>query len=982
MNRILKKALQNMSPDIAHLVKRTWCDYKNALAIHNTNMPTHNDFIPSLCTVWASSNFIINNCIRHPTVILDLFESGDMLLEYANGEYIRKLKKSLLKAKDHRTLLKTLREFRRREMIRIAWRDLAKWTTSTKTINDLSVLADSCIMLTNELLYQWLSKKCGTPINSANGNPQSLFVLAMGKLGADELNFSSDVDLIYCYPHNGELTNGMTYEKFFLRLAQQLTTTLSKITADGFVFRVDLRLRPYGTSGAVVNTFSAIENYYRDCGRDWERYALVKARIINNDKTVAKKLLYEIRQFVYRDYLDYSAIEALRKLQIMIHQEVRKHGLENNIKRGTGGIREIEFISQTHKIIRGGRQFRLQIGNTLNSLILLRETGCLDETATEELSTAYKFLRNLENHLQMFDDQQTHDLPIDSIHQQRIAYSMGFSNWKSFTTQLDKQRTIVHYYLKSLIAQPHLEFSEKRNRDLEQQMQKLWHQNITNDEATDLLNTAGYTDIKESLRLISSLKNYIDQQQPNQITLSHLQRLMPHLLTIIGRSRNADIALRHIIPLIETIVKNHVYLVLLLENPIILSQAVSLCAISPWIANQLAHYPLLLDELLDPKTLFAPPTLKKLKQLLQQQLNSIPEDEIELQLEAVRWFKQAHVLRVAAADITGLLPLMRISDYLTDIASVVLDKVRELALQELVKEHGAPSLTKNYKQSGFSIIAYGKLGGIELGYNSDLDLIFLHPTIDLQMLTTGKAPLTNERFYSRLGKRIIQILNQPHASGFLYKIDLRLRPSGNSGLLVNSIAAFAKYQQTEAWYWEHQALVRARPLIGETTINHEFEKIRLEILRRARAAGALRSGIIEMRQKMRTANEKCDIGFFDLKQGQGGLIDIEFISQYAVLHWGHTHPSLLEYPDNVRILERLGMEGLMSIDDVNLLTEAYKAYRAYLHQAALQNQSDLVNINNFQFFRVSVCRIWQQLFNTESKSHDKMLTTPSPRELV
>ena len=962
MNKILEQCLQKLSPDIRQLVQQAWLDYRTTLKNTTTNMPEHNDFIPSLCRVWASSNFVIKNCIRYPKVILDLFSSGDILLEYVKGEYTKKLKKLLSNVQTHHELISTLRKFRRREMLRIAWRDLAKWTQPIKTMNDLSALADTCIGVTNELLQKWQTDKYGTPVNKDTNKPMTLLIVAMGKLGAYELNFSSDVDLIYCYAHDGELENGMTYHTFFLRLAQQLTAALDKVTANGFVFRVDLRLRPYGSSGAIVNSFSAFADYYQEHGRDWERYALVKARIINHPSHASLALLRIIRQFVYRNYLDYSAIESLRKLQLMINQELLKKGLENNIKRGAGGIREIEFISQTHKVIRGGRQFRLQTRNTLKSLILLRETGCLTEIAARDLMTAYKFLRNVENHLQMLNDQQTHELPTDTLSQKRIAYSMRYVNWKNFKLRLNHYQKLVHHYFLTLIAQPRLEFTEQASRELEQQMRKLWGQSIDNADTLILLNQAGYTDAKEAIRLIIALKEYANKQKLSHAAFAHLNRLMPHLLAIIGGNKNSDMVLNRMIPLIEVIIKHSVYLVLLLENPIVLSQAVTLCAISPWIANQLTSYPLLLDELLDPKTLFTPPTTKKLKKLLNQQLNSTPEANIEQQLEAIRWFKQAHVLRVAAADVTGLLPLMRVSDYLTDIATVVLNKVRELVLHELIAEYGQPILHKKYKQAGFCIVAYGKLGGIELGYNSDLDLVFLKPVIDNQALTNGKNPITNEQFYTRLGKKIIQVMNQTHASGFLYKLDLRLRPSGSAGLLVNSVNAFAEYQHTEAWDWEHQALVRARPIAGEISLGREFSKIRIAILQRQRSVKLTRQNVREMREKMRLTKEKHQAGFFDLKQGKGGIIDIEFIAQYAVLRWGHHYPSLLEYPDNVRIFERIAMEGLMRIKDISLLSEAYKAYRAYIHQSALQNQTELVTANDFQFFRIGVYRIWEQLF--------------------
>lgn len=960
--------LQKLPYPIRPLIAEGWLDYQCAVKEQYSQIPHHVDFLPSLCRVWASSNFVMHNCIRQPNVILDLFESGDVLLEYPKGEYEAKLEILLKRIKKFADLEITLREFRLREMLRIAWRDLARWTTPTKTMNDLSALADAIINLANKKLFSWQCEQLGMPLDPETKTMMPLLVLAMGKLGAYELNFSSDIDLIYCYPKDGELPSGKTFSEFYLRLARQLTNLLNKVTKDGFVYRVDLRLRPFGSSGSLVCSANTLINYYQTHGREWERYALVKARIINYEAHYSATLLQTLRQFVYRSYIDYSAIESLRHLQQKITLEVRKHNLEKNIKRGPGGIREIEFISQTYKIIRGGRHHRLQDRNTLKSLILLREIRSINQDEFNQLTNAYLYLRNVENKLQMFNDKQTHALPTDSLCQARIAYAMNYISWTNFTNALEKHRNNVQFWFDKLIAKPSLSSLSNTNKQLEKAIKKLWqqptliHDNALNQIITDL----NYNDSDDIARFLVQLHDYTKQQHLSKTAKRHLDVLFPRIMILIATMEQPDRLFRRMLPLIESIITHSIYLVLLIENPIVLSQAINLCSASPWIADELAKHPFLLDELLDPTNLYAPPSSKRLRFLLNKQLKAISNESLERKVEAVCWFKQIHLLKVAAADVTGTLRLMRISDYLTDIATVVLDKIRELILQDLIKTHGNPSFPRKYKQQGFAIIAYGKLGGIELSYSSDLDLIFLHPQLDPQAMTQGDNPISNQKFYLRLGQRIVKTLSQKYTCGSLYVADLRLRPAGNAGLIVNSVQEFANYQQSQAWNWEHQALVRSRPISGAPAVGLQFDKIREKILSQKRNQQQLKQHIVDMRNKMRANKLQHVADKFDIKQGEGGLVDIEFIAQYAVLSWSYEFPSLLEYPDNVRIFERVGMEGLMRMKEIQILTDAYKAYRGHLHKAALQNQPGLIDIDNDDvlFYRIAVKRIWEQIFSS------------------
>ena len=952
--------LDHLSPDLQALASNAWRDYHASCLTKNVPVPQHKEFISSAIKVWIASNFAINCCIRHPEVILDLFITGDILLEYPQHTYAERLTKDVCNISNVDELMPFIRQYRRREMLRILWRDLNKWTTTPKTLTDLSRFADACINLCNQFIFAQLSEELGTPTDANNGHELPLIVLAMGKLGANALNFSSDVDLIYCYPKDGELDSGLPYQQFYLRLAQRLTKVLSKITADGFVFRVDLRLRPHGSNGGLVQSFTALAHYYQNQGRDWERYALSKARVLNYPRIYAKEIQRIIRNFVYRNYLDFSAIESLRKLQFVIAQEIKKHKLDNNVKRGAGGIREVEFICQTLQIIQGGKQPRLQKRNTLKVIILLRELGSLTAKNAQQLQSAYLFLRKVENHLQMLNDQQTHELPNEAFAQHRLAVSMDFADWYSFISAVNQHREIVHTSFARLIAQPKMKFTNEEDNERHAYFTALWQENDYSNHSEDIRYMRNGALVLDSLR---ELKNFIGQQILSKVAKYHIVQVIPNLLVLLSRRDNSAQILRRVLGLLKAIIEHSIYLVLLFENPIVASQAVNLCAESPWITDQLARFPLLLDELLDPKALFTPPDKDWLQKSLNQQLASIPEDDIDQQISAIRWFKNAHVLRVAAVDVTGMLPLMRVSDYLTDIATVVVQVISQLILTELVAKHGAPTLDQEYDHYGFAVVGYGKLGGLELNYDSDLDLVYLHAAHPQSAETDGAQPISNSQFYTRVGQRLTQILSQTSAEGLLYKIDLRLRPSGNAGLMCHSVDAFAEYQQQQAWCWEHQALTRARPIAGSKTIGTLFNTIRAEILSEPRSYPDLKTEIINMRDKARISKEKHIDNMFDIKQGIGGMVDIEFISQYIVLRWGAEYPSLIEYPDNIRILERAGMEGLLSIHDIGILSEAYKAYRRFIHRSSLQNSPALVADDELQFYRIGVLRIWQHCFD-------------------
>ncbi|MBL4647969.1 MAG: bifunctional [glutamate--ammonia ligase]-adenylyl-L-tyrosine phosphorylase/[glutamate--ammonia-ligase] adenylyltransferase, partial [Gammaproteobacteria bacterium] len=845
-------------------------------------------------------------------------------------------------------------------MIRIAWRDLAGWSDLTHTMQELSELADACIDSSATILHRWQCEQWGTP-RDAQYNMLPLIVVALGKLGAQELNFSSDVDLLFCYAKEGDITEqqSISHQQFFHRLGCQLMKVLHQTTCDGFVFRVDMRLRPYGDSGALVNSFATLKDYYQHSGRDWERYALIKARIISGYDHSSKRLLAIIRSFVYRRYIDFGMVEALRQLQQLISQEVRKKSLENNVKRGSGGIREIEFIGQTFKLIRGGLRVRLQERNTLSTLILLREMDCLSENIVEQLTKAYYFLRNIENRLQMYADQQTQTLPTETQQQISLVLAMKMDSWQQLLKELHQHTQIVHQTFTALIAKPNLQLDNPEADATFKMLQACWQQTLNKQQTIDFFTQQNIIQAEACWQILLTLHNHKPYQTLSAIAHQHLDSIMPRLLQISLQHENAYTVITRIITVIEALLREYNYLALLAENPIALSQLVKLCAASPWITLQIAHIPSLLDELLEPNNLYAPPDLATLKNHLQHYLLSIPEDDIEEQMHALRSFKQAHVLRVAAAEVTDALPLMKVSDYLTNIASIIVNQVLRLAWHELTKRHGYPLEHDEDSPINFIIIAYGKLGGIELGYGSDLDLVFLYQTIDNEELTSGMEPISQELFYSRLGQQLINLLGAHSKFGRLYEVDMRLRPSGSSGLLVHHIDAFADYQYNQAWPWEHQALVRARCIAGNKKLGEKFLLLRQHVLKQIYNEQALQQHVRDMRKKMRAAVKENYALQFDLKQGLGGIADIEFLVQYSVLRWAHQYPNLLEWTDNIRILENLAIAGLLHADKVKLLSDAYRAYRAAQHRLDLQNRPNWVNDDQFMKYRENV----QAIFN-------------------
>lgn len=914
-----------------------------------------------LSLVLACSPFFAQTARTYPDVLRDLLLAGRVQDSLSVDDGPGTLGSSLqqLLSDEGAELASVLRRFRRFHMLRILWRDFCRLADTRETVRDTSLLADACIEEALAYSARNLEQRFGVPIGSESGDPQQLIVLAMGKLGAHELNLSSDIDLIFVYPEAGKTdseTASISNQEFFTKLGQAVITALDKVTVDGFVFRVDMRLRPYGDSGALVSNFNALEQYYQQQGRDWERYALIKARPVTGSRECAAQLMETLRPFVYRRYVDFGVIESLRSMKAMINSEVRRRKLHGDVKLGHGGIREIEFIAQCFQLIRGGRDLGLQRRELLPVLQECAALECLPVAAVDELTSAYLFLRDSEHAIQGYLDKQTQALPIDELQRQAMATVMGFGDWDSYIEKLDGFRASVAQHFQALIAAEESAGDSEAAAELQH-----WTDQISPESLTEL----GFSHAQKSQQLLQELS-----QSPRVVTLqaegkARLQQFMPQLLRACGETDNPDLALQRVMPLVTSVLRRSAYLALLLENPPAMHELLVLCKASPWISTQMSQHPVLLDELLNRESLYTAPDKLLLRDELRQQVLRLALDDLEAQMDALRYFKASHVLRVAASELAGRLPLMQVSDKLSWIAEVILEQVICVAWADLVAKYGEPSRTG--KGHGFAIFGYGKLGGIELGYGSDLDLVFVYDA-DKQGVTAGERSIDNTVFYTRLGQRIIHILETRMAMGQLYEVDMRLRPSGESGMLVITTEGFRHYQENTAWTWEHQALVRARFVAGDVEVGEQVAKTRIDILCRERDQLELAQDVQRMRARMREhlmPPGKVKPTEFDLKQGAGGIVDIEFMVQYAVLAWSTRVPELARWTDNVRVLEVLGREGLFASSECDALTEAYLAYRSASHQYALQQHPGIAPADRFSRQRQAVSDKWQQMFTPD-----------------
>ncbi len=953
ITQILPKDLEEDS-----IVK--WDEFCIASDAAGIELPDDPSLQKEIKWVFGLSDFVSKTASLKPDLFVDLIKSGDLNRQYTNYEYADHLKLSLKNATDDDELGHTLRQVRCREMIRIAFRDLLCKSDLLETMADLSWFADACIDHALAFLYKQHCLKFGTPVDK-DGISQNIVVLGMGKLGGRELNFSSDVDLIFAYPEIGETVNGpqpISNNEFFTSLCQRFLKLFGVKTSEGILFRVDMRLRPFGENGPLVTSFNSMEQYYQRQGREWERYAFIKARTVAGDKKAGAILLERLRPFIYRRYLDYGVYEALREMKEKIALEVERKGLQSNIKLGPGGIREIEFFGQVFQLIRGGVESVLQKRRILKVLEILASEGYIPEKVCKELTEAYIFLRNTEHRLQEFSDQQTHELPSDPLGKIRLAVSMGCDSWESFTRLLKKHTGYVKNHFDELLAD---EKKEAQEKGIESELDNVWKEIVEQEHAHKILVNAGFAVPGDITGLLDFLRNDSETRALSREGRNRLDKLMPLVLKKVALSEQPELTLKRIVDLIKTIERRSCYISLLLEKPDVLNHLVKLSNASPWIISFLARRPVLLDELLDPRSLYTPPEREELEKALYQRMKRVPKEDLEQQLEELAIFSQANTLRVAAADVTGAFPLMKVSDYLSYIAENILSEVLKISWDHLVEKHGKPVFITDNKEwdKGFAVIAYGKLGGLELGYGSDLDLVFLHAG-KRDKKAVNKGLIDAPQFYAKLGQRVLHLLTAHTRAGRLYEIDMRLRPSGSSGLLVSNLDSFREYQMNDAWTWEHQALVRARAICGDKKISELFEGMRKDILCTRRDKGKLKEEITSMRERMRKEHNILKPGNFNIKQDRGGIVDIEFLVQYLVLLNAHKNVKLVRWSDNIRQLEALAETKILGKQTALFLKDAYLTLRSKIHRLSLQEKPAIVPEEKFSDLQNEVQEVWNQ----------------------
>ncbi|UHQ20797.1 bifunctional [glutamate--ammonia ligase]-adenylyl-L-tyrosine phosphorylase/[glutamate--ammonia-ligase] adenylyltransferase [Lysobacter sp. KIS68-7] len=799
-----------------------------------------------------------------------------------------------------------LRRHRAAASTRLVWRDVAGLDDVDATLAGSTALAEHCLQLALDALEVEFAQRFGV-VRAADQTVQRLVVFGLGKLGGGELNFSSDVDLVYGYAHDGESdgARALAAEDYFARLGQQLARLLDEVTADGFCHRVDLRLRPFGNAGRVAMPFAAMESYFQREGRDWERYAWQKARPVAGDAAAGHRFLETLRPFIYRRYLDYGALDGLREMKAAIAAEVARKELADDIKRGPGGIREIEFLVQALQLIRGGREPSLRERRLLLALSALVAAGQVSDGAGLALADAYRFLRRLENRLQMLRDAQTHALPTGDLDRLRIARGLGYEDWTGLREVLDEHRMRVATEFEALLA--------PRGRSAAPSDLATYWRALPDAGDARVLEEAGFRDTET---LDGSLRDFA--RAPGVRTLSdatraRLDRVLPALLASAARSSQPDAALRRVLPLLHTLLRRASYLALLDEQPAALARLVDVVSGSALLAERIAAHPLLLDELLDRRSNEALPGREALMAACAETLR---EDDAEAVLMALNEVRQALSFRIALATLDARQPAQESARQLAWLADGVVAVVLALARREIERAHGS------LPGSRFAVLGYGSLGGEELGFGSDLDLVFLYDAAT-DAHSDGARSLDASRWFARLAQKIVALLGTVTGAGRLYDVDVRLRPDGAKGLLVSNLASFADYQRERAWTWEHQALVRARGVAGDNALLSEFERVRAQTLGRTRDPATLRKDVVQMRQRMRAELDRTDAARFDLKQGEGGLVDLEFLLQWCVLDRAASAPAWLEPRDTAGLLRLACDDGVLDAARCATLTFAH-----------------------------------------------------------
>ncbi len=1047
-----------------------------------------------LLYVMSMSEFVSRTLTQYPKECAQLIRDGALDDQFFSIDPSDVVNERIVAGLPDPELKKRLRVIRRTRMVVIAWRDLTGRADIEEVFVSLSNLAECIVDRTVQVVRETLKPMFGDAM-AKDGTQMPLLILGMGKLGGGELNFSSDIDLLACYPYDDDTVGGqraISHQEYFTKVMQRISNLLSEVTSDSFCYRIDLRLRPFGDAGPLVSSFDALSVYYETQGRTWERYALVKAKLIGDYHkwgTFGDELIELLRPFVYRRYLDYGAIESLRKLKHMIESEVRRRNLGDNFKLGSGGIREVEFIAQVFELMRGGRIPELaerSLRKTLNNIAKLQ---LLPEATCNDLDNCYIYLRRLENINQMLADKQTQTLPVSEKDQMRLAIGLNKGSYQELLDELEQVRERVHKEFISVMRDSDDEQEEHDAEDvelwesaltaeelepvLEELLKKMRHEDSPADAAdpaasahassaatatsssasasasatvsanattqaasrasasavagakgdaaasaaaaggsvasasgstgsgTHVASTSArpsisrdpscpvklatstpyraggnsaaqkntYSEAYAFAEGIINLHHALNRLPVGPIGRDTLLRLMPKIIRAVAEYKDAPALFKKVAILIEKVALRTTYLQLLVENDGTRQKVLALLDGNNFAGTLISEHPILLDELIAPRYFKEPPHTEEYIAWLNERLLRIEPDDLEEQMEELRLFKKVMVLRIAMSDQSQSLPLMKISDSLTWLAEAILREISVLAWRQTVEKYGTIE-GRDEQDPGYAIIAYGKLGGLELGYKSDLDMVFIREVTEAN--TNGSNSIPAVMFYQRFVQRFMHLCTTRMNRGTIYELDMRLRPDGDSGLLMSDLESYELYQKNRAWTWEHQALVRARAVAGSPRVIEGFNKVRDEVLRTPRDEVKLADDVYAMRMKMRNFLDQSNDKLFHLKQGHGGMVDIEFIAQYLTLREAPKHPDMVLWSDNVRIFDECARLGILSQEDTDHLKDAYLAIRECYHRLSLADLPRVIAIED----RPAACQWVAEIFDEIFKDAAQRFVPP------
>ncbi len=906
---------------------------------------TQQRFFDQLPRILDYSDFIKRTLTSYPKQILELIESKDLEQIYTDDYLFTKVQQSTQRLADQTEFEQRLRQIRHVEMSRIVLREFAGVADIEESMRDLSLLADALLSISTERHLANLKERYGQPIGETNGQEAGFVVFAMGKLGGNELNFSSDIDLIFAYSDSGQ-TNGnrsISNNEFFMKLGQALINSLNHPTTEGIVYRVDMRLRPNGQSGPLAMSFAAMENYYQIHGREWERYAWIKARVVAGDQLLGEHFLRQLRPFIYRKYLDYQVYESLEEMKAMINKEILQQGMQQNIKLGRGGIREIEFIAQSHQLVRGGREAELRTRSLKQALSSLAKGHKIETEISNQLYRAYLFLRTVEHRLQIKNDQQTHLLPDDLDQRRNIATTMSLS-LEDFEQKLNHHRDFVHAEFVKLHSNSEVEL-------IDDNWQLLWRGVVADNDQLDQLSTD--KDFINALKSYAKSKAYRSLESKGRRIVD---RLMPKVLELVVDNEQSQQTLNRILTVLSAIGGRSAYLSLLDQFPVAAKQLIQLCALSSWVSQWIADHPIVLDTLINPRV-----DLYIFNNELEQDIFRRIENETddELKHDILRQIHHSSLLQIAIADLQHQYDAQQIRTFISRTAEMIVNHVVILCQQELTEKYGLPQTKSNTDY--FGVIAYGKLGSRELTYNADLDLVFIYDDEILEEQTQGgKKSVRIDYYFSRLVQRILTMLTMQTAAGKLYEVDTRLRPSGRSGLLVSSLTQYAKYQNEQAWTWEHQALVKARMMSKAHGLAKRFDQLRTRVLSGKRSESELKRDIVSMRKRMHAAEQHKNN--FRQKTDAGGMIDIEFITQFLVLNYAHRYEDITQKRSVKEIIEFAISKQLLQQEEAELLSNSYVGLLQLENQYKLHNKINNRTKSSLGLQMKQVEKLWNRVF--------------------